>query len=211
MNCDHTEVLVVDLEATCWERGQEPAGVKSEIIEVGICVLIPKTGEILNPTSILVKPVNSTVSEFCTSLTTLTQDQVDTGVSLAEACEQLIRDFHSPKYPWASFGNYDRDMFWKQCQEKNLKYPFSANHLNIKTLFSVMRFIKHGKGMSKAMKIEGIPLIGTHHRGIDDAYNIAKVLRNLLAGKDTIKVDRFSERQGFPVYDADVLKCRGQI
>jgi inhibitor of KinA sporulation pathway (predicted exonuclease) len=43
----------------------------------------------------LVKPERSTVSEFCTELTTLTQEQVDQGMSFAEACERLQKRYLS--------------------------------------------------------------------------------------------------------------------
>jgi hypothetical protein len=29
-------ILVIDVESTCWERGREPAGAESEIIEIGV-------------------------------------------------------------------------------------------------------------------------------------------------------------------------------
>lgn len=34
--------------------------------------------------------------------------------------------------------------------------------------------------MSEALQILNIPLEGTHHRGVDDAKNIAKILRTLI-------------------------------
>jgi inhibitor of KinA sporulation pathway (predicted exonuclease) len=37
--------------------------------------------------------------------------------------------------------------------------------------------------MAGALNILDIPLEGTHHRGIDDANNIAKILRKLVLDK----------------------------
>ena len=34
------KIIIIDLEATCWE-GIPPKGEVSEIIEIGICLLIP--------------------------------------------------------------------------------------------------------------------------------------------------------------------------
>ena len=34
--------------------------------------------------------------------------------------------------------------------------------------------------MAKALRMANIELEGTHHRGKDDAYNIAKILRKML-------------------------------
>ena len=65
-------ILVVDAEATCWE-GDPPAGQISEIIEIGLCVLDVATLTRVERRDILVRPVCSTVSPYCSRLTTLTQ------------------------------------------------------------------------------------------------------------------------------------------
>ena len=65
------QIIVLDIEATCWE-GEIPRGQENEIIEVGLCLLEPKTGERSAKASYLVRPERSKVSEFCTRLTTLT-------------------------------------------------------------------------------------------------------------------------------------------
>jgi inhibitor of KinA sporulation pathway (predicted exonuclease) len=38
-------------------------------------------------------------------------------------------------------------------------------------------------GMTTALEKLGLPLEGTLHRGVDDAWNIAKILAKLLKGK----------------------------
>jgi len=73
------QILILDVEATCWE-GTPPDGQEAEIIEVGVCPLVVATGERLTRQSILVRPTRSTVSAYCTALTTLTHEQVATGV-----------------------------------------------------------------------------------------------------------------------------------
>ena len=65
------KIIVIDLEATCWE-GKPPPGEISEIIEIGICVLDQATGAIDKNRGILIKPVHSAISPFCTQLTTIT-------------------------------------------------------------------------------------------------------------------------------------------
>ena len=66
-------VLVVDLESTCWD-GPPPPGQTSEIIEIGLCTVDLKALTRTEKRSLLVKPVRSNVSEFCTKLTTITPD-----------------------------------------------------------------------------------------------------------------------------------------
>ena len=173
------QILVVDIESTCWQ-GDSPAGETSEIIEIGVCVVDVATLQRQEPLSILVKPQRSSVSPFCTALTTLTQEEVDQGVSLAEACQLLQETYRSRQRLWASYGDYDRKQFRKNCAAYGIDYPFGPGHLNVKTLFAVTHALKREVGMGKALAILGMSLEGTHHRGGDDAWNIAGILCDLL-------------------------------
>jgi inhibitor of KinA sporulation pathway (predicted exonuclease) len=173
------KILVVDIEATCWE-GNPPAGQVNEIIEVGICLLDINTYEITDNRGIIVKPENSGVSSFCTGLTTITQKMVDTGITLKEACKILEKEFESGKRVWASYGAYDLKQFTKECTAKGIRFPFSPSHINVKTLFALKNKLAREVGMAEALEILQVELEGTHHRGIDDAKNIAKILRKLL-------------------------------
>jgi hypothetical protein len=48
-----------------------------EVTETGVYLLDIRSGEITDRQTILIRPIYSTVSEFCTKLTTLTQAPVD--------------------------------------------------------------------------------------------------------------------------------------
>ena len=174
------KVIIVDVESTCWEGGI-PAGQISEIIEIGICTLDLHTGAIEQNQGILIKPQNSTVSDFCTQLTTITPEMVEKGISFAEACAILQEDYSSKNRVWASYGAYDQTMFSNQCSRLKIPYPFSNKHVNVKTLFSLKQRLSREIGMSGALRQLGIELEGTHHRGVDDAKNIAKILRSIFA------------------------------
>ena len=130
--------------------------------------------------SILVRPARSTVSPFCTQLTTLTQADVDAGIPLAEACRLLSQDYRSGQRLWASYGDYDRQQFTRNCADYGIPYPFGPGHLNVKTLAAVTHGWTREPGMSEALRRLALPLEGTHHRGGDDAWNIAGLLCALL-------------------------------
>jgi inhibitor of KinA sporulation pathway (predicted exonuclease) len=170
---------VIDVEATCWD-GPQPKEMESEIIEIGLCTMDVKTQEILENESIIIKPERSSVSEFCTQLTSLTQAEVDKGISFKEACDLLKEKYQSKKRPWASFGAYDMNQFQKQCNSRGIEYPFSTVHINVKTLFSLKMKMDYETGMAGALEMLNIPLEGRHHRGVDDAKNIAKILKRIL-------------------------------
>lgn len=173
------QIIVVDIESTCWQDAP-PAGEETDIIEIGICTVDITSGQRLEKDSILVKPERSKVSEFCTQLTTLTQAQVEQGIPFGVACSILKKKYLSKERVWASYGDYDRRQFERQCQSLNISYPFGTRHLNIKTLFAIIYALSQEVGMDKALKLLNLPLEGTHHRGGDDAWNIAGILSEVL-------------------------------
>src|SRR5205085_5051451 len=152
-----------------------PPGEASEIIEIGVCPLELSTGRRLGKRSILVAPKRSRVSAFCSQLTTLTPEQVAAGITFTEACEILRKEYQSRDRVWASFGDYDRTMFQKQCEATGVVYPFGPRHLNVKMLFALSRGLLNEIGMSEALGLMGVPREGTHHRGDDDAWHIAGI------------------------------------
>lgn len=175
---EHTGLLnVVDVEATCWD-GPVPAGAAHEIIEIGLTVVDLGAGARIAKHRILVRPERSTVSEFCTELTGLTQDEVD-GVSFAEACRILAAEHDAGARPWASWGDYDRKQFSAQCAATGTAYPFGARHTNAKLVFTEAHGLRRRPGMAQALQIAGLPLEGRHHRGEDDAWNIAALVLRL--------------------------------
>ena len=173
------QIVVVDVESTCWQ-GAPPPGQESEIIEIGLCTLDVARGERVARDDLLVRPAASSVSAFCTELTTLTQQQVDGGIPFAEACAALQRLYRSKDRLWASYGDYDRRQFERQCHDRGVAYPFGLGHLNVKTLFAIVYALPREVGMDAALERLGLPLDGTHHRAGDDAWNIALILSSLL-------------------------------
>ncbi|MEE1768773.1 hypothetical protein PUR34_11520 [Streptomyces sp. JV185] len=92
MDSTWTERLanVVHVEAACW-AGSQPPGAVSEIIEIGLTVIALDAGERLARHRILVRPVQSTVSEFRTELTGLTQYEVEQRTDTSTADNGLQR------------------------------------------------------------------------------------------------------------------------
>lgn len=174
---DH--LLVVDIESTCWP-GPAPSGETSDIIEIGLCPLDLVSGRRLEKRSLLVRPERSRVSAFCTELTTLTQVQVDSGLPFAAACRILEEEYRSADRLWASYGDYDRRQFETQCRDQGVRYPFGRGHLNAKTLFALSRGLPGEVGLPQTLALLGLPFEGTHHRGVDDAWNIAAVITEML-------------------------------
>lgn len=173
-------INIIDLEATCW-NGHPPNGQFADIIEIGIAqVDIPKL-EIVSATTFLVKPTRSEIGWFCTKLTTITTEMIEQdGITLEQACGKLKELYKSKKTIFASWGDYDRKMFDKCCNDLNIKYPFGPRHINLKTMFSLIYGLDKELGMDNALKHLKINLQGTHHRGGDDAYNTAIIFCEMM-------------------------------
>jgi inhibitor of KinA sporulation pathway (predicted exonuclease) len=174
-------INVIDLEATCWEGGVAPPGQISEIIEIGVATIAATTLQRMEKRGILVKPQRSEIGPFCTGLTTLTPIDVENAPPLADAVKILLDEFDFKNRPWISWGDYDRKQLTHECAEKHIAFQ-SGPHLNAKLLYAMAFSNPKKRGMEAALRRLGMPLEGTHHRGADDAWNIAGVLCRLLAG-----------------------------
>ena len=180
------KLIVIDVEATCW-MGPPPQGMTNDIIEIGIAEIDVLDRVVTKSEGILVIPTNSTLSGFCKKLTTLTPEMIEEhGISFREACARLKQDYVTHKRPWASWGDFDRLQFRRQCRREKVRYPFGKTHLNAKDLFSLTYRLQKELGMANALEYLNMPLDGTHHRGIDDAKNIANLLIEALWNRPSI-------------------------
>jgi len=173
--------IIFDLEATCWEEKNDKI---KEIIEIG-AVKLNKDLEIMDIFSEFVKPaINPELTEFCKTLTSIRQSDVDN----AKTFNDVIQDFErwilssSEDVKLISWGYYDKKQILEESQHK--KYSgeiiklLEEKHISLKHEFAKMRKSRTC-GMKKALDILNLPLEGTHHRGIDDAKNIAKIFQKI--------------------------------
>lgn len=166
-------VLIIDIESTCGED-------ISEIIEIGIA----DTNGASYP-SIFIIPEFSKITPLCTSLTTLTPEQIN---KEGQSVQQAYLKFNSiaSKYStWASYGEYDKKMFEKMRSLYNININLPPEHINIRSLVS--QNINNSNNPQLAprnpkdsLELLGYEFIGVNHRGDDDARNIAK-LYNILS------------------------------
>jgi len=175
--------IILDLEATCWrDRSIEN---QHEIIEIG-AVKISEQKETIDEFNAFIQPkLHPELSEFCTELTTIEQRDVDQ----ADGFETVIKEFWNwinldEDYLLCSWGFYDRSQFKKDCELHGMDTKWLKPHISLKHQHAKFNNLKRPIGMSWALKMENIPLEGTHHRGIDDAKNIAKIfLKNFESWK----------------------------
>ncbi|MAU09107.1 MAG: DNA polymerase III [Anaerolineaceae bacterium] len=179
MSIRKDKLLVVDLEATCWEGYNAPAGQKNEILEIGVCLLDLETFKISAKRSLLITPTESVISQFCTELTSITPELVEAeGMPFEAACQILEKEYDSRNRMWSSWGAFDRDIFRKQCKRRNVRYPFNPKHANLKRVY--MDATGERVGLQRALRAYDVTFSGQAHRGHDDAYNTAVLLGLLL-------------------------------
>jgi inhibitor of KinA sporulation pathway (predicted exonuclease) len=168
-----THYLVVDLEATCCDRGAVPRA-ESEIIEIGAVLVEADTLRAVEEFQTFVRPVrHPRLTTFCTELTTIKQADVDAAPLFTEVAPEL-RAFGEGAV-FCSWGNYDRNKLEEDARFHGVPMPLPGPHINLKDLFARVVGGRR-RGNHGALARVGLTPVGTHHRGIDDARNIARLL-----------------------------------
>ncbi|MFN0202530.1 MAG: exonuclease domain-containing protein [Bacteroidia bacterium] len=169
--------IIVDLEATCWDKATATERKPNEIIEIG-AVCVNDKQEIVGEFAAFIQPIlNPILSDFCKELTTITQEEVDAAEKFPVVVEKFqtwIASFDT-EYLLCSWGQYDKGQFRHDCLLHHLPTNWLENHISVKHQYAKIRRKIGLVGMGKALKAEGFTLEGTHHRGIDDARNITKI------------------------------------
>lgn len=173
--------LVLDLEATCCNQ-ETIKRREMEIIEIGAVMVEANTLTAIDEFQTFVKPVRHPIlTEFCQFLTSITQTQVEQAPNYVEAIA-LLRQWLS-NYSnglFGSWGDYDYNQFKQDSKFHSVSFPIAYPHVNLKRQFSDTQGLSKRYGMAEALQLAAIELEGTHHRGIDDARNIAKLLPFIL-------------------------------
>jgi len=180
-------VCVMDVEATCDEFSKNYV---HEIIEFPVVVvdLLAEEGPVaVDEFHSFVRPtVNTTLSDFCTRLTGITQRQVDDAPTLDEVLAQF-EDWRVAKgleytderkdFAFAADGPFDLRFFLHgECMRKGLAKPaYYDKWINVKSMFADFYRTRHLK-IHKMLEKQNLKFEGRLHSGIDDTRNIARIL-----------------------------------
>jgi inhibitor of KinA sporulation pathway (predicted exonuclease) len=154
-----------------------------ETIEVGLVVIDLVTLEIVDEFQRFVRPkINPTLTDFCKKLTSIQQADVNSAGTYGEVGQELGA-FIAP-YPnaaWASRGDYDarqleRDAAFAACPSLLEGLP----HFNARKWHAGM-CDNRPKSFKQTVESLGLVWQGTYHRGIDDARNVASIVKEILA------------------------------
>jgi inhibitor of KinA sporulation pathway (predicted exonuclease) len=181
--------VIIDLEATCWEEGILTD--RMEIIEIGAVMLQSAAGPAIGEFERFVRPIIAPIlSDFCKQLTTITQEQIDAAEDFKTVFPEFVRWIGAEDFIFCSWGQYDLNQLRLDCERHQMEFPPSLeNHINLKNEFARVFKVRRC-GMARALRHAKIPLEGTHHRGIDDARNIARLAMLVLPKLEEERLER---------------------
>lgn len=174
-------LLAIDFEATCDEPyNPDP----QEIIEFP-AVLVDPGGRTAEFHSYVRPTAHPKLSPFCQKLTGITQGQVDPAPPFPEVLRQF-EEWRTKTCPDAlvvTSGNWDlASMLPRACAQHGLDVPKWADRwADMRQLYAE----NYPRGSDRSTQTEiasgvGVALEGRLHSGIDDARNIARVVRRMM-------------------------------
>lgn len=176
--------VVIDFEATC----DEPFNPNpQEIIEFPAVVVDPGGPHDGAEFHTFVRPVaHPRLTPFCAKLTGIAQADVSAAPPFPDVLEQFGawgRNFCGPASLAVTCGDWDLgSLLPRQCAQHGLAVPAWANQwANLKRVFAWnFPHATERAGMTEIAAALGVQTVGRLHSGIDDARNIARVLRRML-------------------------------
>lgn len=180
--------LVIDLEATTDEGRDDERTVprdEMETIEIGAVLARAGTFDVEAEWQGFVGPVrHPKLTPFCTELTGITQEMLADAPSFPEVMEALEEALvvGRPGVVWCSWGLFDQTQLRRDCAFHGIEYRM-PEHLNLKNLFASVHNRRRRAGMAEVLGLCGLELEGAHHRALDDARNIARVLPWIFGGR----------------------------
>jgi len=184
--------VVIDFEATC-ERDSRIY--PQEIIEFPAVLVDAATGGLVSSFRTYVRPRHHPrLTEFCSELTGIRQDQVDGGVDLEQALamhDAWLKEAGAAKNSLAvvTWGDWDcRTMLEFECSFKCLTKPSYFNQwVNLRIPFEAV-FGAGRRNLQEAVAEAGLQWNGRLHCGLDDARNTAYLLAELMRRGATISI-----------------------
>ncbi|XP_012983021.2 ERI1 exoribonuclease 2 [Melopsittacus undulatus] len=203
-------LIVIDFEATCWRDAGRRA---PEIVEFPAVLLNTATGEIESEFHTYVQPQEHPIlSEFCTELTGITQNQVDEGVPLSICLSQFLKwiqkiqmekkivfgtdipcnsTSEAKACTFVTWTDWDLGVcLHYECKRKQLRKPDILNSwIDLKATYRVF-YNRKPKGLNGALQDLGIAFTGREHSGLDDSRNTARLAWRLICDGCVLKVTK---------------------
>ena len=190
-----TDIVVIDLEATCPAEDQGNNTVqRSSIIELGAVRLDRKSLEIKDTFSELIRPEEYPIVPFITDITGISPEMVADKDTFAQVGQRFL-DWYGPrnKAIIAAFGAYyDIPLLRKECARYDLDYRSSiaGGAFDLRAVATVWLAANNHRtsGLTLTSILEKMDIAQhfTAHRAVEDARAAAAVLQVFHLGRALI-------------------------
>ncbi|BFY98839.1 hypothetical protein BsWGS_01879 [Bradybaena similaris] len=194
-------IVVIDFEATCSETNENFV---HEIIEFPAVLIDTQNQAVCDVFQRFCKPrLNPLLTEFCTSLTGITQAQVDKAKDFTEVFadfEEWLTLHHlgtEHKFAVLTDGPWDMARFLKtQVELSGISFPrWAKQWINLRKAYGAFYGSKR-VNLHKMLEDLGMEFQGRPHSGLDDARNIAAVTVRLLQDGCVMRVNEHLHEDG---------------
>ncbi len=190
-----TDIVVIDLEATCPTEDQgNNTIIRSSIIELGAVRLDRRSLEVVDTFSELVRPEDYPIVPFITDITGITPDMV-AGQDTFDAVGTRFLEWYGPrnKAIIAAFGAYyDIPLLRKECERYKLDYRthIAGGAFDLRAVATVWLAAENHRtsGLTLTSILDRMGLTGnfTAHRAVEDARAAAAILQMFHLGRALI-------------------------
>jgi inhibitor of KinA sporulation pathway (predicted exonuclease) len=153
-----------------------------ETIEIGLVVIELETLEVIDKFQHFVRPhINPILTEFCKAPTSIQQADVDGASTYAEVGQELGAFIaRYPNAAWASWGDYDARQLERDAGLATRPSLLAGlQHFNIRKWHKGL-YDDQPKSLNQRVESLGLVWQGNYHRGIDDARNVALIVKEIL-------------------------------
>lgn len=181
---------ILDFEATCSENEEQDGwdSALQEVIELPLTLVHIAKREIVDSFVTVVRPTRQPrLTEFCTTLTSITQREVDAAPDIEHAFFALstwlqTHNINSNNTLLVTCGDWDLKTMWPRqvgLSAGLLTPRLFQRWCNLKVVFSAYKG-QPARGMLEMLQALGLPHTGHHHRGADDVANLTNIVLRLL-------------------------------
>ncbi|KAK2909567.1 hypothetical protein Q8A67_005404 [Cirrhinus molitorella] len=193
-------LIVIDFESTCW---REKNSFGQEIIEFPAVLLNLSNGKVESEFHSYVQPQeHPTLSAFCTELTGITQDRVDSAPPLHICLSRFTRWLHSLQQErgvvfetdsagpapsgqpcaFVTWSDWDLGVcLLYECKRKQLSVPEALKSwIDLRATYRLF-YNRKPKGLRGALLDLGIQFTGREHSGVVDARNTALLVWRMVS------------------------------
>ncbi|XP_071976634.1 ERI1 exoribonuclease 2 isoform X2 [Engystomops pustulosus] len=203
-------LIVIDFESTCWKDTKHYG---QEIIEFPAVLLNTSSGVIESEFHTYVQPQEHPIlSDFCTELTGIKQQQVDAGVPLKICLSQFstwiqkLQKERAIVFPgllpthacaeqkmcgFVTWSDWDLGVcLLYECKRKQLRKPDILNSWIDLRLAYKLFYNRKPQGLNGALQDVGIEFSGREHSGLDDSRNTARLAWRMICDGCVMKITK---------------------